>query len=120
MDNGNQQCRAPVEHLPPDKTAGADEQGHSPDTDTSAVASESGLPEKCSNDGVLSVMAFHEKAVRSEVGLLVLIGLFVGFSRRAATVANLPPSLLGEPFCFARCKLAGAATRLSASRPPPG
>ncbi len=62
----------------------------------------------------MSVIAFHEKAGRSQVGSLVF-SLDKVFSRRVATVATLPSALLVSDFVFARCKLgvlvsAGAAT----------
>jgi len=61
---------------------------------------------------VLSEIAFHEKAGRSQVGWLFLLDKV--FLRRVATVATLPSALFNERF-VARCKLgvlvsAGAAT----------
>ena len=53
--------------------------------------------------GVLSVIAFHEKAGRSQVGSSWFLLVTGFFSRRVATVAMLPSALLDER--FARCKL---------------
>ena len=63
-------------------------------------------------DRVVSVIAFHEKAGRSQVGFVLV---FVGqgfFSAESATVATLPSALFDERFCrsvqvgcsrFSRC-----------------
>ena len=70
----------------------------------------------------MSVIAFHEKAGRSQGDSFwyLLVTLFL--SRRVATVATLPSALFNERLWFARCKLgvlvsAGAATCLSTSVP---
>jgi hypothetical protein len=49
--------------------------------------------------GVLRVIAFHEKAGRSQVGSFVFSLDTVFLSRRVATVATLPSALLIERFC---------------------
>ena len=63
----------------------------------------------------MSVIAFHEKADRSQGDSFwyLLVTLFL--PSRVATVATLPSALFDERFLFARCKLgvlvsAGAAT----------
>jgi hypothetical protein len=61
---------------------------------------------------LLSVIAFHEKAGRSQVGSFRWTRFF---SRRSATVATLPSAVLVSGFVSVRCKLgvlvsAGAAT----------
>ena len=65
--------------------------------------------------GILSAMAFHEKAGRSQVGSFVFSLDKVFLPAQLPTVATLPSALFDERFCFARCKLgvlvsAGAAT----------
>jgi hypothetical protein len=64
--------------------------------------------------GVLSAMAFHEKAGQSQVILLVFSWGKV-LLPPSPTVATLPSALFDERSCFARCKLGvlvsvGAAT----------
>src|SRR5271166_5037259 len=49
--------------------------------------------------GVLSVIAFHEKAGRSQVGSFVFSLDNVFSPRRATTVATLPSALFKERFC---------------------
>ena len=53
----------------------------------------------------MSVIAFHEKAGRSQGDSFwyLLVTLFL--SRRVATVATLPSALFNERLWFARCKL---------------
>ena len=58
------------------------------------------LHSKCPEQGVLSVIAFHEKAGRSQVGSFVFSLDKVFLSRRVATVATLPSALLDERFLF--------------------
>jgi len=48
----------------------------------------------------MSVIAFHEKAGRSQVGSVLLFFHWARFfSRRVATVATLPSALFNERFC---------------------
>ena len=65
----------------------------------------------------MSIIAFHEKAGRSQVSCFVFLLNMVSSLRRVATVAILPSALSMSGF-FARCKLgvlvsAGAAICLA-------
>ena len=67
--------------------------------------------------GILSEIAFHEKAGRSQVGSFIFLLDTIFLSRRVATVAMLP-SALSRSDSFARCTLgvlvsAGAAICLA-------
>src|SRR5271165_4963519 len=73
-------------------------------------------------DTVLSVIAFHEKAGRSQGDSFWYLLVTPFLPRRVATVATLPSALFNERLLFARCQLgvlvsAGAATCLSTSVP---
>jgi len=53
----------------------------------------------------VSVIAFHEKAGRSQVVSFWYLLAMLFLPRRVATVATLPSALFDERLLFARCKL---------------